>query len=75
MLVLFIRAYAHYLQLATNADILETGTLESLSRSFPVGTLLALSIVGTLIYVASAIHLAVGRDRKRPLPPNPHSAD
>ncbi|HTS18266.1 MAG TPA: hypothetical protein VMP11_11880 [Verrucomicrobiae bacterium] len=75
MVVLFVRAYAHYLQLATTSDILETGTLETLSRSFPAGTLLALSVAGTLIYVVSAIHLALGRDHKHPLPPHPRGAD
>ena len=66
MLVLFVRAYSHYLQLATSGDILKSGTLETLSRAFPAGTLVGLSLVGTLIYVVSAIHLAVARGHQRP---------
>jgi TM2 domain-containing membrane protein YozV len=66
MLVLFVRAYSQYLQLATNGDILESGTLESMARAFQVGPLVVLSVIGTLIYIASAIHLAVTRGRQRP---------
>ncbi len=65
MLVLFVRAYSQYLHLATNGDILESGNVETLARVFPVGTLVGLSIIGTLIYIVSAIHLAVARDRQQ----------
>lgn len=74
MLVLFVRAYAQYLSLATSGDILETGALERLSRTFPVETLVGLSLVGILIYAASAIHLAVGRGRNHPPSSDPRRA-
>ena len=66
MLVLFVRAYSQYLQLATNGDILESGNLETMARAFQVGPLATLSVIGTLIYIASAIHLAVTRGHQRP---------
>jgi TM2 domain-containing membrane protein YozV len=69
MLVLFVRAYSQYMQLATNGDILEGGNLETLAGAFPVRTLLGLSVVGTLIYIVSAIHLAVARDHQQRPPP------
>jgi hypothetical protein len=68
MLVLFVRAYSQYLQLATNGDILESGNLEAMARAFHVGPLATLSVIGTLIYIVSAIHLVVTRSRQRPLP-------
>jgi TM2 domain-containing membrane protein YozV len=64
-LVLFARAYSQYMQLATNGDILESGNLESMARAFQVGPLAMLSAIGTLIYVASTIHLVVTRGRQR----------
>ena len=66
MLVVFVRAYSQYLQLATNGDILESGNLETMARAFRVGPLVGLSVIGTLIYIASAIHLAVARGHQRP---------
>ncbi len=66
MLALFVRAYSQYLQLATNGDILESGNLEAMARAFHVGPLATLSVIGTLIYIASAIHLVVTRSRQRP---------
>ena len=66
MLVLFVRAYSQYLKLATNGDILESGNLETLARAFPIGSLVGLCVIGTLIYIVSAIHLAVARGRRRP---------
>jgi hypothetical protein len=68
MLVLFVRAYSQYMQLATNGDILESGNLEAMARAFQVGPLATLSVIGTLIYIASAIHLVVTRNRQRPSP-------
>ncbi len=68
MLVLFARAYSQYLQLATSSDILESGNLETMARAFHTGPLAALSVIGTLIYIVSAIHLAVARGRQRPSP-------
>lgn len=68
MLVLFVRAYSQYLQLATNGDILESGNLETMARAFHVGPLATLSVIGTLIYIVSAIHLVVTRIRQRPSP-------
>jgi len=68
MLVLFVRAYSQYLQLATNGDILESGNLEAMARAFHVGPLATLSVIGTLIYIVSAIHLVVTRIRQRPSP-------
>jgi hypothetical protein len=65
-LVLFVRAYSQYMQLATNADILESGNLESMARAFQVGPLATLSVIGTLIYIVSAIHLVVSHNRQRP---------
>ncbi len=67
-LVLFVRAYSQYLQLATNGDILESGNLEAMARAFHVGPLATLSVIGTLIYVVSAIHLVVTRIRQHPSP-------
>jgi TM2 domain-containing membrane protein YozV len=67
-LVLFVRAYSQYMQLATNADILESGNLESMARAFQVGPLATLSVIGTLIYIVSAIHLVVAHNRQRPAP-------
>ena len=63
---LFVRAYSQYLQLATNGDILESGNLEAMARAFQVGPLATLSVIGTLIYIVSAIHLVVTRSRQRP---------
>ncbi len=68
MLVLFVRAYSQYLQLATNGDILESGNLETIASVFHAGPLVGLSVIGTLIYLVSAIHLVVTRSRQRPLP-------
>ena len=67
-LVLFVRAYSQYMQLATNADILESGNLESMARAFQVGPLATLSVIGTLIYIVSAIHLVVSHNRQRHAP-------
>ena len=61
MLVIFVRAYANYLQLTTNGDILGAGILEQLSNTFPVGMLIGLLIVAITIYIASAIHLSRSR--------------
>jgi len=68
MIVLFVRAYSQYLQLATNGDILESGNLETMARTFQAGPLAALSAIGTLIYVASAIQLVVTQSRQRRSP-------
>jgi TM2 domain-containing membrane protein YozV len=68
MLVLLVHAYSQYLQLATNGDILESGNLETIGRAFQVGPLVTLSVIGTLIYIVSAIHLVVTRGRQRPSP-------
>lgn len=68
MLVLFVRAYSQYMQLATNGDILESGNLEAIGQAFHVGPLATLSAIGTLIYIVSAIHLVVTRSRQRPSP-------
>lgn len=68
MLVLFVRSYSQYLQLATNGDILDGDNLETMARVFQVGPLVALSVIGTLIYIVSAIHLAVTQSRQHPSP-------
>jgi TM2 domain-containing membrane protein YozV len=65
MLVLFVRAYSQYLQLATNGDVLESGNLETMARTFQAGPLATLSAIGTLIYIVSAIHLVVTQSRQR----------
>jgi hypothetical protein len=66
ILVLFVRGYSQYLQLATSGDILESGNLETMASSFHVGLLIGLSVLGAIIYIISAIHLAVARRRQRP---------
>ena len=60
----FMSAYSHYLQLSTSGDILETGNIEQLARAFPTGMLTGLTIVSIMIYLASAIHLALSHRRK-----------
>ena len=68
MLILFVHAYSQYLQLATSSDILESGNLETMARTFHAGPLATLSVIGTLIYIVSAIHLVVTHSRQRPSP-------
>ena len=68
MLVLFAHAYSAYLQLSTNGDIMDTGNLEQLSQVFHTSALAWISFVGTVIYVASAIHLAVTRRHQHSSP-------
>jgi|SRR5579871_4134131 len=64
MLVIFIRAYSSYLQLSTGGDIMEGTNLEQLAHSFPVGMLIALSVVGIAIYLVSSLHLVMSRPRE-----------
>ena len=61
VLVLFNRAYFAYLRLSTAGDIMEAGNLEQLTQVFHTGTLAALSLIGTAVYIASAIHLFSSR--------------
>ena len=70
----FLRGYFHYLQLSTGGDILEGGNLEEIAHAFPAGTLVALSLIGIVIYLASAIHLAMSRSRSAKFTPLPRSA-
>jgi hypothetical protein len=60
-LAIFLRAYAHYLTLATTGDLLEPGSLETLAHTFPAGLLTTLTIISTAIYIASTIHLILSR--------------
>jgi len=64
MLGIFLHGYFDYLRLSTSGDILESSTLEQLAHTFPAGTIASLAIVGIVIYLASAIHLAVSRAGK-----------
>jgi len=63
-LIIFVRGYYNYLKLSTSGDILDSNNLEQIAHAFPAGIIAALAIVGTVTYVASAIHLAVSRPRK-----------
>src|SRR5882724_6498833 len=61
MLSIFLHSYFDYLRLSTSGDILESSTLEQLAHTFPAGTIAGLFIIGIVIYLVSAIHLAVSR--------------
>jgi hypothetical protein len=60
-LAIFLRAYTHYLNLATTGDLLETGNLETLTHAFPAGLLATLTLLSTAIFLASTIHLILKR--------------
>jgi TM2 domain-containing membrane protein YozV len=60
-IVIFVRAFTSYLQIATSGEVFEAGNLERLSTAFPVGALIGLSVVAMVIYIASAIHLSRSR--------------
>jgi len=62
-LIIFVHGYFNYLSLSTSGDILDSGNLEAISHAFPAGIISALSAIGVVVYVASAIHLAVSRSR------------
>jgi TM2 domain-containing membrane protein YozV len=64
MLVLFLRAYRQYLEVATSGDILAGDNVEKLSHVFPIGTLLVLLVVSILIYLVSALTLASAKTRQ-----------
>ena len=64
--ILFVRAYWEYMQTVSGSDILEAGNLEKLSNVFPGPTLVVLTIVAVVIYIASAIHLSRLRRRDPP---------
>ena len=64
MFSIFLHGYFDYLRLSTSGDILESSTLEQLTHTFPAGTIAGLSVIGIVIYLASAIHLAVSRAGK-----------
>jgi TM2 domain-containing membrane protein YozV len=63
MLFAFCRAYISYFQLATSGDIMEAANLEQMAHAFPIGLLVALSVAGIVIYLASTIHLALSRPK------------
>ena len=58
---IFLHGYFDYLRLSTSGDILESSILEQLAHAFPAGTIAGLSIIGIVIYLVSAVHLAVSR--------------
>ena len=62
-LAIFLRAYAHYLRLATTGDLLEPGNLETLTHAFPAALLATLTTISTAIFFASTIHLIIKRPR------------
>jgi hypothetical protein len=62
-LIIFVHGYFNYLSLSTSGDILDSGNLEAISHAFPAGIISALSAIGVVVYIASAIHLAVSRSR------------
>ncbi|HXI84961.1 MAG TPA: hypothetical protein VNL17_12815 [Verrucomicrobiae bacterium] len=62
-LIIFVRGYYDYLRLSTSGDILDSGNLEQVAHAFPAGIIGAFSAIGIVIYLASAIHLAVSRSR------------
>ncbi len=62
-LAIFLRAYTHYLTLATTGDLLEPGNLETLTHAFPAALLTTLTAISTAIYIASTIHLILKRPR------------
>jgi TM2 domain-containing membrane protein YozV len=68
ILTLFLRAYAKYLELSTDGGILEADHLEQLSRAFPVGWLISLSVLGIAIYVASLVSLRLPRPPRDDFP-------
>jgi hypothetical protein len=63
-LIIFVHGYYDYLRLSTSGDILDAGNLEQIAHAFPAGIIATLAIVGTVIYLVSAIHLAVSRRRR-----------
>ena len=60
-LAIFLRAYTHYLNLATTGDLLESGNLETLTHTFHPGLLATLTAISTAIFIASTIHLIITR--------------
>jgi len=68
LLVIFVHGYFNYLSLSTSGDILDSGNLEQVAHAFPAGIISALSAVGIVIYLVSAVHLVVSRNRSAKLP-------
>ena len=61
ILMLFLRAYAAYLEQSTGGEILEGDNLERLSHAFPVGWLVGLTAFALVVYAAAMVSLRLPR--------------
>ena len=57
MLVIFFRAYSHYLAISSSGDILGTNQLEEIARVFNVPALVSLSSLSVVILFIALGHL------------------